>query len=101
MVGLGFENHVSAGNAGGDTWEHLGLACSDGICLMMISFMWLQVKASHFDGLITTILGYILLAGALIVCHVSFICMKLLYVYEITYSMSHISSYLLWLCVTV
>uniref|UniRef100_A0A8C4EXZ1 E3 ubiquitin-protein ligase MARCHF6 n=1 Tax=Dicentrarchus labrax TaxID=13489 RepID=A0A8C4EXZ1_DICLA len=27
------------------------------------------VKASHFDGLITTILGYILLAGALIVCH--------------------------------
>lgn len=30
------------------------------------------VRASHFDGLITTILGYILLAGALIVCHVSF-----------------------------
>lgn len=29
------------------------------------------IKASHFDGLITTILGYILLAGALIVCHVS------------------------------
>uniref|UniRef100_A0A671WTR3 E3 ubiquitin-protein ligase MARCHF6 n=1 Tax=Sparus aurata TaxID=8175 RepID=A0A671WTR3_SPAAU len=28
-----------------------------------------HVKASHFDGLITTILGYILLAGALIVCH--------------------------------
>uniref|UniRef100_A0A8C3GC73 RING-type E3 ubiquitin transferase n=1 Tax=Cyclopterus lumpus TaxID=8103 RepID=A0A8C3GC73_CYCLU len=27
------------------------------------------VKASHFDGLVTTILGYILLAGALIVCH--------------------------------
>ncbi|KAL3988012.1 uromodulin [Sarotherodon galilaeus] len=27
------------------------------------------IKASHFDGLITTILGYILLAGALIVCH--------------------------------
>uniref|UniRef100_A0A3B4ZXN6 E3 ubiquitin-protein ligase MARCHF6 n=1 Tax=Stegastes partitus TaxID=144197 RepID=A0A3B4ZXN6_9TELE len=25
--------------------------------------------SSHFDGLITTILGYILLAGALIVCH--------------------------------
>lgn len=68
---------------------------------MMISFMWLQVKASHFDGLITTILGYILLAGALIVCHVSFIYMKLLYVYEITYSMPHISSCLLWLCITV
>lgn len=29
------------------------------------------MKASHFDGLITTILGYILLAGALIICHVS------------------------------
>ncbi|XP_022603787.1 E3 ubiquitin-protein ligase MARCH6-like [Seriola dumerili] len=28
-----------------------------------------HVKASHFDGLITTILGYILLAGALMVCH--------------------------------
>uniref|UniRef100_A0A3Q0R2Q8 E3 ubiquitin-protein ligase MARCHF6 n=1 Tax=Amphilophus citrinellus TaxID=61819 RepID=A0A3Q0R2Q8_AMPCI len=27
------------------------------------------IKASHFDGLITTILGYILLAGVLIVCH--------------------------------
>uniref|UniRef100_A0A3P9JUM8 E3 ubiquitin-protein ligase MARCHF6 n=1 Tax=Oryzias latipes TaxID=8090 RepID=A0A3P9JUM8_ORYLA len=27
------------------------------------------IKASHFDGLITTILGYILLAGALIACH--------------------------------
>uniref|UniRef100_A0A3Q2CI59 E3 ubiquitin-protein ligase MARCHF6 n=1 Tax=Cyprinodon variegatus TaxID=28743 RepID=A0A3Q2CI59_CYPVA len=27
------------------------------------------VKASHFDGLITTILGYILLAAALVVCH--------------------------------
>ncbi|XP_076018405.1 E3 ubiquitin-protein ligase MARCHF6-like [Genypterus blacodes] len=26
------------------------------------------IKASHFDGLLTTILGYILLAGALIVC---------------------------------
>ncbi|XP_061588809.1 E3 ubiquitin-protein ligase MARCHF6-like isoform X2 [Cololabis saira] len=28
-----------------------------------------HIKASHFDGLVTTILGYILLAGALIVCH--------------------------------
>ncbi|KAM3850522.1 E3 ubiquitin-protein ligase MARCHF6-like [Diretmus argenteus] len=27
------------------------------------------IRASHFDGLITTVLGYILLAGALIVCH--------------------------------
>uniref|UniRef100_A0A3Q2R1N0 E3 ubiquitin-protein ligase MARCHF6 n=1 Tax=Fundulus heteroclitus TaxID=8078 RepID=A0A3Q2R1N0_FUNHE len=27
------------------------------------------IKASHFDGLITTILGYILLAAALVVCH--------------------------------
>ncbi|KAM8849530.1 E3 ubiquitin-protein ligase MARCHF6-like isoform 2-T2 [Spinachia spinachia] len=27
------------------------------------------VKASHFDGLVTTILGYILLAAALVVCH--------------------------------
>lgn len=32
----------------------------------------LQMKASHFEGLITTILGYVLLAGALILCHVSF-----------------------------
>uniref|UniRef100_A0A8C5ANB3 RING-type E3 ubiquitin transferase n=1 Tax=Gadus morhua TaxID=8049 RepID=A0A8C5ANB3_GADMO len=30
-----------------------------------------NVKDSHFDGLLTTILGYILLAAALIVCHVS------------------------------
>lgn len=30
-----------------------------------------QIEASHFDGLVTTILGYILLAGALIVFHVS------------------------------
>lgn len=41
----------------------------------VMGFMWYfilsQVKASHFDGLITTILGYILLAGALMVCHVS------------------------------
>lgn len=29
------------------------------------------MKASHFDGLITTLLGYILLAGALTACHVS------------------------------
>uniref|UniRef100_A0A8D3DS28 RING-type E3 ubiquitin transferase n=1 Tax=Scophthalmus maximus TaxID=52904 RepID=A0A8D3DS28_SCOMX len=29
-----------------------------------------HIKASHFDGLITTILGYILLAGALMICHV-------------------------------
>lgn len=29
------------------------------------------MKASHFNGLITTILGYILLAGALTACHVS------------------------------
>uniref|UniRef100_A0A8C4Z6P8 RING-type E3 ubiquitin transferase n=1 Tax=Gadus morhua TaxID=8049 RepID=A0A8C4Z6P8_GADMO len=28
-----------------------------------------NVKDSHFDGLLTTILGYILLAAALIVCH--------------------------------
>uniref|UniRef100_M4AA55 E3 ubiquitin-protein ligase MARCHF6 n=1 Tax=Xiphophorus maculatus TaxID=8083 RepID=M4AA55_XIPMA len=27
------------------------------------------VKASHFDGLITTVVGYILLAAALVVCH--------------------------------
>lgn len=27
------------------------------------------IKASHFDGLVTTVLGYILLAGALMVCH--------------------------------
>uniref|UniRef100_A0A669D8H2 RING-type E3 ubiquitin transferase n=1 Tax=Oreochromis niloticus TaxID=8128 RepID=A0A669D8H2_ORENI len=32
-------------------------------------FKMFSIKASHFDGLITTILGYILLAGALIVCH--------------------------------
>uniref|UniRef100_H3CLH0 E3 ubiquitin-protein ligase MARCHF6 n=1 Tax=Tetraodon nigroviridis TaxID=99883 RepID=H3CLH0_TETNG len=28
-----------------------------------------SMKASHFEGLITTILGYVLLAGALILCH--------------------------------
>lgn len=31
----------------------------------------LQVQASHFEGLITTIVGYILLAMTLILCHVS------------------------------
>lgn len=31
-----------------------------------------QVQASHFEGLITTIVGYILLAMTLILCHVSF-----------------------------
>uniref|UniRef100_A0A7N8Y705 E3 ubiquitin-protein ligase MARCHF6 n=1 Tax=Mastacembelus armatus TaxID=205130 RepID=A0A7N8Y705_9TELE len=38
------------------------------------------IKASHFDGLITTILGYILLAGALIVCHVSSLLIQLPFV---------------------
>uniref|UniRef100_A0A665WG91 RING-type E3 ubiquitin transferase n=1 Tax=Echeneis naucrates TaxID=173247 RepID=A0A665WG91_ECHNA len=41
-------------------------------CYIMALFdiiIWFQIKASHFDGLITTILGYILLAGALMVCH--------------------------------
>ncbi|TSK82184.1 E3 ubiquitin-protein ligase MARCH6 [Bagarius yarrelli] len=33
---------------------------------------WERVRASHFEGLITTIVGYILLAVTLIVCHVSF-----------------------------
>lgn len=55
------------------------------VCYAFTAFIWqhdfyLQVKASHFDGLITTILGYILLAGALIVCHVSsalLMCMEL------------------------
>lgn len=32
----------------------------------------LQVQASHFEGLITTIVGYVLLAMTLILCHVSF-----------------------------
>ncbi|ERE82360.1 E3 ubiquitin-protein ligase [Cricetulus griseus] len=31
-----------------------------------------HVQASHFEGLITTIVGYILLAITLIICHVSF-----------------------------
>lgn len=33
---------------------------------------FLQVQASHFEGLITTIVGYVLLAMTLILCHVSF-----------------------------
>ncbi|KAF4790155.1 E3 ubiquitin-protein ligase MARCH6 [Turdus rufiventris] len=32
---------------------------------------WERVQASHFEGLITTIVGYVLLAVTLIVCHVS------------------------------
>uniref|UniRef100_A0A8B9NY62 RING-type E3 ubiquitin transferase n=1 Tax=Apteryx owenii TaxID=8824 RepID=A0A8B9NY62_APTOW len=32
-------------------------------------FSFLQVQASHFEGLITTIVGYVLLAVTLIVCH--------------------------------
>ena len=35
-------------------------------------FSFVQVQASHFEGLITTIVGYILLAITLIICHVSF-----------------------------
>lgn len=37
-----------------------------------ISLFYFQVQASHFEGLITTIVGYILLAITLIICHVSF-----------------------------
>lgn len=36
-------------------------------------FFVFQVQASHFEGLITTIVGYVLLAVSLIVCHVSFL----------------------------
>lgn len=37
-----------------------------------IYLFYFQVQASHFEGLITTIVGYILLAITLIICHVSF-----------------------------
>ena len=40
--------------------------------LKFIYFSYFQVQASHFEGLITTIVGYILLAITLIICHVSF-----------------------------
>lgn len=42
------------------------------LCRELAARVPLQMKASHFEGLITTILGYVLLAGALIFCHVSF-----------------------------
>lgn len=40
--------------------------------LYFIFLFYFQVQASHFEGLITTIVGYILLAITLIICHVSF-----------------------------
>ena len=40
--------------------------------LIFYVFSFVQVQASHFEGLITTIVGYILLAITLIICHVSF-----------------------------
>uniref|UniRef100_A0A8C9ZT12 E3 ubiquitin-protein ligase MARCHF6 n=1 Tax=Sander lucioperca TaxID=283035 RepID=A0A8C9ZT12_SANLU len=46
------------------TWERVG------IYFFLFFFVSLACGiSSHFDGLVTTILGYILLAGALIVCH--------------------------------
>lgn len=67
VVGLGFEDYVSSP-------EHtMRNFCLDGT-VKNYYFFYLQVKASHFDGLITTVVGYILLAAALVVCHVSSSC---------------------------
>uniref|UniRef100_A0A452VBH1 RING-type E3 ubiquitin transferase n=2 Tax=Ursus TaxID=9639 RepID=A0A452VBH1_URSMA len=40
-------------------------------CLIKLNsiYFYFQVQASHFEGLITTIVGYILLAITLIICH--------------------------------
>lgn len=70
VVGLGFEEYVRNGshqiaamlhNIGSELW----------LIARLQPCTVLQVQASHFEGLITTIVGYILLAMTLILCHVS------------------------------
>uniref|UniRef100_A0A3B5KLR8 E3 ubiquitin-protein ligase MARCHF6 n=1 Tax=Takifugu rubripes TaxID=31033 RepID=A0A3B5KLR8_TAKRU len=61
------------------TWERVTLNTFFGLYLSTHSSFWSlvslgfeeYVQASHFEGLITTIVGYILLAMTLILCHVS------------------------------
>lgn len=65
MVGLGFEDNVSASSI-----ARLNPTLVYG-AISKTPFV-LQVRASHFEGLITTIVGYVLLAVTLILCHVSF-----------------------------
>lgn len=62
VAGLGLEDYVSAEpHVLLEAPSHHVTSCR--VC-------W-QMKASHFAGLLTTALGYVLLAGALITCHVS------------------------------
>uniref|UniRef100_A0A674C793 RING-type E3 ubiquitin transferase n=1 Tax=Salmo trutta TaxID=8032 RepID=A0A674C793_SALTR len=47
----------------------VGDICLSVCCQSILCNFLLQVRASHFEGLITTIVGYILLAMLLILCH--------------------------------
>lgn len=60
--------HTNPPNVDTEVWYHCKLYHSH----ILIGLLWSQVRASHFEGLITTIVGYVLLAVTLIVCHVSF-----------------------------
>lgn len=73
VVGLGFEDYVSFLLLRADTkvWYYCKKKKRKG-AYMLTCVLWSQVRASHFEGLITTIVGYVLLAVTLIVCHVSF-----------------------------
>ena len=87
VVGLGFEDYVSALRCLRGNLNSFILLTYIWVCHSLIQFLWyhiwFQIKASHFDGLVTTILGYILLAGALMVCHVSSSLIKLPHGYEV------------------
>lgn len=73
VVGLGFEEYVRITLVSLIHWKIL-------VWMQFQHWWWslifLQVRASHFEGLITTIVGYVLLAITLIVCHVSFHCQQ-------------------------
>uniref|UniRef100_A0A8C7EH15 RING-type E3 ubiquitin transferase n=1 Tax=Nothoprocta perdicaria TaxID=30464 RepID=A0A8C7EH15_NOTPE len=52
----------------------MGITLKSGVCVCVyidiyVLGFFFQVQASHFEGLITTIVGYVLLAVTLIVCH--------------------------------
>uniref|UniRef100_A0A2I2YDC5 RING-type E3 ubiquitin transferase n=1 Tax=Gorilla gorilla gorilla TaxID=9595 RepID=A0A2I2YDC5_GORGO len=53
------------------TWERVRPFSVKTCCKIKfyLLFSYFQVQASHFEGLITTIVGYILLAITLIICH--------------------------------
>uniref|UniRef100_A0A8C5VCB1 RING-type E3 ubiquitin transferase n=1 Tax=Microcebus murinus TaxID=30608 RepID=A0A8C5VCB1_MICMU len=51
------------------TYSYLDCLIHCHVVKLNFIFSYFQVQASHFEGLITTIVGYILLAITLIICH--------------------------------